>query len=119
MTQVENLIEKYGNEYLMETNPDVALNSMCDLRELLPQNPEDAFNAGLYAYGYCGGEMYKRDFNLDDNYVTYDGYARLVSLHDFDYVPYLQSHIDEDYFIEWCKEEGHIDEDEAKSIKTI
>lgn len=112
MYNIEDLINEYGNEYLMETDPDVALYSMYDLNELLPQSPEDAFSAGLNAYGYFGGEKYKRDFNLNDDYFTYDGYARLVSVYGSDYIPYLQGHIDEDYFIEWCEEQGYIDEDE-------
>ena len=109
---IKELIEEYGNEYLMDENPDYALYSMYELNEFLPQNPEDAFRAGLFAYGWWGGEKYKRDFNFGDDYFAYDGYANLVSVNEYDYVAYLESWIDEDYFIEWCKDQGYIDEDE-------
>ena len=112
MFNIEDLIDEYGNEYLMETNPDVALFSMYELNEMLPQNPEDAFSLGLYAYGWWNHEKYKREFNTGDDYFTYDGYAHLVSVSEYDRQRYLQSEIDEPYFIEWCKEQGYIDEDE-------
>lgn len=112
MYNIKDLIDEYGNEYLMETNPDVALFPMYDLNAFLPQDPEDAFNAGLYAYGWWNNEKYERDFSFNDDYFTYDGYAHLVSVSEYNRQQYLESEIDEDDFIEWCKEQGYIDEDE-------
>lgn len=108
----EDLLEEYGNEYLSETDPDSQLLDMYMLNEVLPQDPYDAFSAGLYAYGWCNGEKYKRDFNTSDDYFTFDGYAHYVSVSSYDVLEYLKMHITEEYFLEWCNEQGYIEDDE-------
>lgn len=108
----EDLLEEYGNEYLSETDPDSQLLDMYMLNEVLPQNPEDAFSAGLYSYGWWNGEKYKRDFNTSDDYFTFDGYAHYVSVSSYDVLEYLKMHITEEYFLEWCNEQGYIEDDE-------
>lgn len=100
---IDGLIKEYGNEYLMDTDPDNALYSMYDLNELLPQNPEDAFMAGIYA-AKAG------NFNPSDDYFTFDGYGRHNSISEYEYESYLADHIDVDYFIEWCERYGYADE---------
>lgn len=109
---IDDLIEEYGNEYLSENDPDSQLLDMYMLNEVLPQNPEDAFSAGLYAYGWWNGEKYKRDFNTSDDYFTFDGYAHYVSVSSSEALDYLKMNITEEYFVEWCIEQGYIDEDE-------
>lgn len=108
----EDLLEEYGNEYLSEIDPDSQLLDMYMLNEILPQDPEDAFSAGLYAYGWLNGEKYKRDFNTGDDYFTFDGYAHYVSVSSYDVLAYLKMHITEEYFLEWCNEQGYIEDDD-------
>lgn len=108
----KDLLEEYGNEYLSETDPDSQLLDMYMLNEILPQDPEDAFIAGLYSYGWWNGEKYKRDFNASDDYFTFDGYAHYVSVSSYDVLAYLEMYITEEYFLEWCKEQGYIEDDE-------
>lgn len=109
---IDDLLEEYGNEYLSENDPDSQLLDMDMLNEVLPNNPEDAFNEGLWAYGWWDGEKYKRDFDTSDDYFTFDGYAHYVSVPSHDALGYLKMHITEEYFVEWCIEQGYIDEDE-------
>lgn len=108
----EDLLEEYGNEYLSEHDPDSQLFDMYMLNELLPSDPERAFTDGLWAYGWWNGEKYKRDFNTSDDYFTFDGYAHYVSVSSSEALDYLKMHITEEYFLNWCREQGYIEDDD-------
>lgn len=107
---IEELIKQYGNEFLMDTDPDNALYDMDSLGELLPQDPWDAFMAGFRAGKFA-------NFNPSDDFYTFDGYGRHHSVSHYDYYDYLTDHIDEDYFIEWCERYGYIDEYEMEEYE--
>lgn len=105
----DELLREYGNEYLAENDPDSQLLEMDMLGEFLPQDPEDAFNAGMFAYGWWNGEKYQRNFQFNDEYFTFDGYAHIVSVPDAAVMSYLNMHVDEHYFLQWCEDNGYID----------
>ena len=48
------------------------------------------------------------DFNPNHDYFYFNGYANLVSTDDAD--GYYEDHIDRDYFLDWCDEQGYLDE---------
>ena len=112
----EDLLRNYGNEYLQEMNPDDCLYSMDEMDELLNDSAYNAIQRAFYGYDYNphregnGGE--RESFNPNRDWFGFNGYANLVSVDDFDYVSWMDDRIDEDGFIEWCIEQGYIDEDE-------
>ena len=101
---IDDLLEEYGNEFLIETRrQDDALYPMDELESLLPSSLTDAFTMGWRS---------RNQFRWTDSYVTFDGYGNLVSIPKNEYLSYLANQIDEDEFVEWCIEQGYIDEDE-------
>lgn len=112
----EELLRNYGNEYLQENNPDDCLYAMDEMDELFNESAYNAIQRAFYGYDYnphregSGGE--REPFNPNRDWFGFNGYANLVSVEDYDYVAWMDSHIDDDYFIEWCVEQGYIDEPE-------
>lgn len=110
----EELLRNYGNEYLQENDPDDCLYAMDEMDELFNESAYNAIQRAFYGYDYnphregSGGE--REPFNPNRDWFGFNGYANLVSVEDYDYVAWMDSHIDDDYFIEWCVEQGYIDE---------
>lgn len=121
----EELLRNYGNEYLQESDPDDCLYAMDEMDELFNESAYNAIQRAFYGYDYNprregdGGE--REPFNPNRDWFGFNGYANLVSVEDYDYVAWMDSHIDDDYFIKWCMEQGYIDEpeDEDEDIEGV
>lgn len=111
----DELLRDYGNEYLIENNPDDALYAMDEMDELYNASAYEAVQRAFYGYDYNrfdNGERNEREsFNPNRDWFGFNGYGNLVSVDDYDYVSWMDSHISEDEFIDWCVEQGYIDED--------
>ena len=112
---IEELIRDYGAEFLQESDYyDQCPYPMDELEELTNYTPLEAITRAFYGYRWSRIDRDEpEEFNPNDEYFTFNGYGNLVSISEFDYEDYLKSQIDEDDFIEWCKEQGYIDEDET------
>ena len=112
----EELLRDYGNEYLQESDPDDCLYAMDEMDELFNESAYNAIQRAFYGYDYNPhreGDGGERDpFNPNRDWFGFNGYANLVSVEDYDYVAWMDSHIDEEYFIEWCVEQGYVDEED-------
>lgn len=119
----EELLRDHGNEYLQENNPDDCLYAMDEMDELFNESAYNAIQRAFYGYDYNprreddGGE--RESFNPNRDWFGFNAYANLVSVDDFDYVAWMDSHIDQDYFIDWCVEQGYLDEDEDEEINGV
>ena len=54
------------------------------------------------------------DFNLNEDYLIFNGYDNLVSIEESLLNDYMMSRIDEENFHDWCNEQGYIDEQKNK-----
>lgn len=112
----KDLLRKYGNEYLQEMNPDDCLYGMDEMDELLNDSAYNAIQRAFYGYDYNPyrerSGLDREPFNPNRDYFGFNGYANLVSVDSRDYVQWMDDRIDEDGFIEWCIEQGYIDEQE-------
>lgn len=119
----EDLLQKYGNEYLQEMNPDDCLYSMDEMDELLNDSAYNAIQRAFYGYDYNpyreGSGSEREPFNPNRDYFGFNGYANLVSVDSRDYVSWMDARIDEDGFIEWCIEQGYIDEEDEEEIQGV
>ena len=107
----DEMIEDYGFDYLIENNPDAEPYDMGEFNELTTYR-DDPLEAITRAF-YGGRYGFKNDsFNPNDEYFAYDGYGNLISIKDYDINDYLKEHIDEEYFYEWCVDEGYFESDE-------
>ena len=110
MKQIENitdeqyneLISQYAQEYLSETDADKCLYSMDDFDELMNGSVEE--NGALW----LAQRIFFGNFNPNHDYFHFNGYGNLVSTDDAD--DYYEDHIDRDYFLEWCDEQGYLEE---------
>ena len=111
---VEELIRDYGTEFLQESDYyDQMPYEMDMLEEITNYTPLEAITRDFYGYQWSGVEKENpAEFNPNDEYFAFNGYGNLVSIPEYCYEEYLKSQIDEDEFIEWCKEQGYVDEDE-------
>lgn len=111
----DELIREYGVEYMQENNMyDETPYPMDELEELTNYTALDAITRAFYGYQWTGVKKEERDeFNPNDDYFAFNAYGNLISIPDYWYDEYIKSQIDEDYFIEWCMEQGYIDEDEG------
>ena len=100
--QYKELISNYAQEYLSETDADKCLYPMDEFDELM--NGSVAENGALW----LAQRIFFGNFNPNHDYFYFNGYANLVSTDDAD--GYYEDHIDRDYFLEWCDEQGYLDE---------
>lgn len=108
------LVRQYGVEYMEENNMyDEMPNEMEMLNEYTQYDALEAITRAFYGYRWSGVEKDEREeFNPNDEYFAFNAYGNLISIPDYWYDEYLQSFIGEDEFIEWCQEQGYIDEDD-------
>lgn len=104
--EISELKQKHGQEYLQEKHPDDMIYPMDEIDELF-SSVWDALRGAFFGgrYGYD-----KDSFNPNDDYFYFDGYGNLVSVTYLD--EYLDNEINDDDFIEWCKEQGYYKENE-------
>lgn len=109
------LLKKYGNEYLQEHNADDCIYDMDMVSEFITDAWE-ALRSSFNGYDWCPGADNDRNlreqFNPNKDYFAFNGYGNLVSIDGYYYTDWLDSRIDEVDFVEWCQEQGYIDEDE-------
>lgn len=104
MYNIEDLIQEYGNDFLIDTNRgDDALYPIEDMELYLPDNSAAAFSLGWRS---------RNQFQWTDSYFTFDGYGNIISIPGREYVSYLQNQIEEDEFVDWLISRGYIDEEE-------
>lgn len=116
-SEYQDLLEKFGQEYLSEKDPDkepMDLESYFD--EYIP-TPYEAVRAAFYGYDWNpfiemdrnGDHRARESFNPNRTYFAFNGAGNLVSIDERDLIYYLYDEIDEDYFYSWCQEMGYID----------
>lgn len=111
-SEYRSLLEDYGKEYLDQS--DYYEDRLYDLEydEDILKGDKDLYWVACRMF-YGGRWGYENDpFNPNDEWVVIDGYGNWESLNKYKLVDYLESVIDEDEFIEWCKEEGYLDEED-------
>ena len=99
-----DLIRDYGRDYLLENYPDDMPMDMDEI-ETAVSSVTDALTRAFYG-GRYGFEM--DSFNPNDAWFCFDGNGNLKSIPYLD--DYMEDVIDEDYFIEWCMNNGYIEE---------
>lgn len=105
----EEMVEKYGMDYLAESNPDVEPFEMDMFNEIVGDDAWEAVRACFYGGRYG----FKNDsFNPTDDYFRYNQLANLESIPYLD--DYLKEEIDEEEFYNWCVDNGYfeVEEDE-------
>lgn len=113
----EELLQNYYNDYCMsQMGGEYVYSDMSELEEILYGDSYECFVAGLYAYAWNPNvddwEGHTEDFHLNDDYFFVDAYGRYVSFYEGQLMDFMKSHIDEQYFMEWCAEQGYTDEEE-------
>lgn len=112
----EELLEEYGLDYLREYNRgEYALMDMGEFEylELEGRDPVDVFQMALSAYSYVTGDPNnkKNEWMWGDDYYFYDGYGHLCSISEGQLEDYFSYHIDKSSFMQWCEDNGYIDEE--------
>lgn len=109
----EELIREYGEEYLQESDYyDRCPIPMDEFEQFTNYTPLEAITRAFYGYRWLRFERDEYEaFNPNDEYFTFNGYGNLVSISEYDYEVYMKSEIDETDFIEWCVEQGYLDEE--------
>ena len=108
----DELVEEYGAEYVQEYYPDDMLYPMDEISEFVTDVWE-ALRSSFFGYDYNPYSDENREkFNPNRDYFAFNAYGNLVSIDSRDYVAWLQRMISEDEFVDWCIEQGYIDEDE-------
>ena len=110
----DELVSDYGYEYLSEFYPDDCAYPMDELDELTNFTAEQAITRAFYGYDYFPKDprSIKEPFNPNREYFAFNGYGNLVSIEKYYYLDWMKRSIDEDQFVEWCLEQGYIEEDE-------
>lgn len=117
----EELIREYGAEFLVEHNySDECPKDMEMLNEYTQYDALEAITRAFYGYRWTGIERDEpENFNPNDDYFAFNAYGNLISIPDYWYDEYLKSFIDEEEFVEWCVEQGYLDEDEDEEINGV
>lgn len=111
----KEMVEDYGNEYLMEYEPDSLLFEMDYFDEYYQnKSPLDIVWAVRNGYSWFPNENGYEDFNPNESYFAFNGYGNPISIDGSLIGEYLVAHIDEDEFKEWCIEQGYYEEDEEE-----
>lgn len=103
----EDMLDNYGNEFLIEKEYGDELFEMELINEIYNE-PLEAMTRAFYGGRYG----FKDSFNVNDEFATFDGYGNLVSVNDYKRIDYFKDHIEEEEFYDWCVEEGYFESDE-------
>lgn len=107
----KEMLEQCGNEYLIENDADSSLIPMDYFDEYYQdESPLDIVLAVRKGYSWWENKNGYEDFNPNDEYLSFNGYANPISISESMYVPYLESQINEDDFKDWCIEQGYFEE---------
>lgn len=110
--EYEELLERYGMEYLQENNVDASLYDMGEFEDLLGQeSASDVFSLGVNAYSYITGDPGNKSdrWMWNDDYFFYDSYGNICSIAESQLSDYYSYHIDRRDFMSWCEEMGYIE----------
>lgn len=110
----KELLRDYGNEFLYEHDKaDDAIYDMGSISEFITDVWE-ALRSSFNGYDWCPGadsdHRLREQFNPNKDYFAFNGYGNLVSIDSYYYTDWLDRNIDRDEFIEWCAEQGYIEE---------
>lgn len=114
---LQDLIENYGAEYVQEYYPDDMCYPMDEISEFI-SDVWEALRSSFFGYDFNphGGNN-REQFNPNREYFAFNAYGNLVSIDQFDYVAWLERVISEDEFVEWCAQQGYIDEVDEEDIE--
>lgn len=102
----DKMLSEYGMDFLAENYHDEVPINMAYLH-LYIKDPLEAIRKAFYGGRYSDKTNSK--FNPNDEYFYFDGYANIVSLPEDDLDFYLENHINETAFIDWCESNSLID----------
>lgn len=102
-SELDELYSQYGYEYCSEKCPDDCLYDMYEFDELMSD----------YTPTELAQRVFFGDFNPNHDYFYFNGYANLESW-EWSAEEYYKDNIDEDYFLEYCEEEGYLDDYEKE-----
>lgn len=116
----DELVDQYGEEYVQEYYPDDMLYPMDMVSEFITDVWE-ALRSSFYGYDYNPhrDDDHREQFNPNRDYFAFNAYGNLVSIESYDRVSWLERMIDESEFVQWCVEQGYIDEDEDEDEEEI
>ena len=111
---LDELAEDYGLEYMREKSDEEELFDMEMLDDMMDsQTPTEIIMKAFFGDDYEFLNSNDREsFNPNREYFYFNVYGNLVSVDARDKVEFIKEHLDEDDFIEWCKDQGYVDEDE-------
>ena len=112
----KSLLDEYGMEYLQEMSPDDCPYEMEMIDEMFKSH-WDALRAAYFGYHYnpySDGE-HREEFKPVVEYFAFNAYANLVSIDKYDLDSWIESHIEEDEFIDWCVEQGYVEDYEPEN----
>lgn len=111
---LDELVEDYGLEYMREISDEEELLAMEMLDDMMDSlTPTDIIMRALYGYDYYFKSSDVREsFNPNREYFYFNGYGNLVSVAARYKVAFIKEHLNEDDFIDWCKDQGYVDEDD-------
>lgn len=114
---LQEWIEEYGMQFCSDKEIDTELFDMDMFNEMFTNtDPIDivkrVFYGGRYNKHRDANNNVGNEFNPNDAYFYYNGYANCVSLESYYLADYLNDYIDKNAFIEYIKEKLGIEEDE-------
>ena len=103
----KEMVREYGYEFLQENDYETPIEM--DMLDEFFNSSWEAIRSAFYGGRYG----FERDsFNPNDDYFVFNGHGNIES------IPYIEDwyedSIDEDYFKEWCIEQGYYEEDEEE-----
>ena len=107
------LIERYGQEFLEENDPDSAPRAMSEIEENF--SVSDALMSAFFGYDFTPNNFKDKNedkFNPNQDYFALNGYGNFISIDNRFLDSYLNENIDEDSFIEWLDDKGYFDFDD-------
>ena len=108
----DELIEEHGMEYLQENDADAVPYYMDDINEIL-SDAKEALEKAFHGYRYNPyNDDHKETFVPFDEYFAFNGYNNLVSIREDDLDEYIKDQFLKEEFVEWCKKQGYVDEEE-------
>lgn len=98
----EGLLKHYGNEYLQNNCGGDELFHMEMFDEILEnEKPSEILE-----------KVDKTCFDIFDSYFYFNVYGAICSTND--YIEYMEEHITQEEFLNWCLEHGYIEEEEEE-----
>ena len=114
---INELIENYGEDYLNETagSWEDYVHTMDDLEYYLESEGLEWILCRMYYGGVWTNNGFdsSQTFNPLDDYYVVNAYGNFFSMNEYAKAPWIREKIEEwgtDDFIQWCSEQGYIEE---------